>query len=82
MRGHNSDYRYNGPVTKAEAAREAKALVAEWIWMMRANDDPTWQEPYGDDAGKVLAELDRIRDRFEECAPSLFHRLAAERRSR
>jgi hypothetical protein len=67
-------------VNRAEAAREAKALVAEWIWQFRATDDETWQQVYPPaDLPKVLAEIDRIRGRFEEQAgPSLFYRQRAE----
>lgn len=64
-----------------EAAREAKALVAEWMWMLRANDDESWRECYGPDAAKVAAELDRIRERFEAYAPGKFHRDAAAARA-
>ena len=67
---------------ETEAAREARALVAEWIWQMRATDDEGWREPYSPDAAaRVAAELDRIRDRFEECGPSAFHRRARAARA-
>jgi antitoxin (DNA-binding transcriptional repressor) of toxin-antitoxin stability system len=67
---------------ETEAAREAMALVAEWIWQMRATDDAGWRESYSPaDAARVAAELDKIRDRFEEYGPSAFHRRAQEVRA-
>jgi hypothetical protein len=62
-------------MNKAQAAREAKALVAEWIWAMRATDDDDWRGSYSPaDAARVAAELDKIEKRFETGGPSAYCR--------
>ena len=62
----------------SKPASEAMALIAEWIWAMRATDDETWRESYPpEDAARVSAEIDKIRSQFEAYGPSAFHRDAA-----
>jgi hypothetical protein len=61
-------------VNKAQAAREARALAAEWIWQIRQTDDSGWRECYEDaDAGLVAAEILRLQADLAESGPSLFH---------
>jgi hypothetical protein len=67
---------------KAQAAREARSLAGEWVDAFRHTDD-SWKEVYTPvDLARVEAELDRLWKRLANAGPSLFHRLAAERRSR
>jgi hypothetical protein len=78
-RRHRSAEAATRPMSRGQAAREARALVAEWIWAVRATDEG-WQECYTPaDLALVKAEIDKIEERFEGSGPSLFHRLAAKR---
>jgi hypothetical protein len=67
---------------RTEAAGEARALVAEWIWAYLATDD-AWHADYSpDEIALITAEVNRIRDRFEATSDrARFHRVRAERKS-
>lgn len=65
---------------KAQAAREARALTAEWMWQMRqteCDDDAGWRAVYTpEDLARVDAALDQLWDRLNDAGPSLFFRRA------
>lgn len=59
-------------MNRAQAARDARALAAEWIWQIRQTDD--WRECYEDaDAKLVAAALHDLQTELAESGPSLFH---------
>lgn len=69
-------------MNRAQAAREARGLVAEWIWAVMATE-VNWRECYEPaDLERVIAELHLIQERFEQAGPSLFHRLNPPARER
>lgn len=57
-------------IDRDQAAREAKALTAEWIEERRNNG---WREYYHDrDCDRIAGELERIQHKFEQHGPSLY----------
>jgi hypothetical protein len=70
---------------RAQAAREARSLAAEWIDMFRRTETGrgSWEDVYTpEDLARVNAELDRVWERLASAGPSLFHRLARQRKER
>lgn len=65
-------------MNRAQADREARALVAEWMWAMRRTDT-SWQEVYGGaEVARIDEALDAIERRFETFGPSRFHAQRAQ----